>query len=281
MPVACLSNWGKKMSIELVAIDLDDTLLDSTWKIPESCLEAISQVQRKGVKVTLATGRMFRSAVPYARQLKVDIPLITYQGALVKNSLSEEVLYYEPLPRKLATEIMIFFKERGIFYQSYFNDCFCIERWSPEAQYYAELSGMKPWFHDDLIAVSREQDTPKILASIFDERLMLSIEEELNRRYGEELYITRSKPVFLEVMKRSVDKGLALKMLARYFGIPREKVLAFGDSYNDLAMIKWAGIGVAMGNAPEAVKEAADYLAPSNEEDGVARVLHELILDKQ
>ncbi|MDD4626485.1 MAG: Cof-type HAD-IIB family hydrolase [Syntrophomonas sp.] len=268
------------MSIELVAIDLDDTLLDSEWKIAESSLEAIRQVQEKGIMVTLATGRMFRSALPYARQLKVDIPLITYQGALVKNSLSEEVLYYEPLPRKLATEVMKLFKEQGIFFQSYFNDCFCIESWSPEAEYYAELSGIKPLFYEDLIAVSREQDTPKILATVFDERLILSMEEELNRRFGEELYITRSKPVFLEVMSRYADKGQALKMLAQHYSIPREKVLAMGDSYNDLAMIKWAGIGVAMGNAPEVVKEAADYLAPSNEDEGVAQVLHELVLNK-
>jgi HAD superfamily hydrolase (TIGR01484 family) len=75
------------MSIKLVAIDLDDTLLDSGLKIADNCLQAISQVQQKGILVTLATGRMYPSALPYARQLKVDVPLITYQGALVKNSL--------------------------------------------------------------------------------------------------------------------------------------------------------------------------------------------------
>ncbi len=268
------------MSIELVAIDLDDTLLDSRWRVPEACREAINTVQKMGIRVTLATGRMFQSALPYARELQIDLPLITYQGALIKEDQSGEILHFEPLPRYLAAEIMLYFRDRGIFYQSYFNDRFCIDRWSPEAKYYAELSGMEPRFYDDLMAASREEDTPKILATIFDEEKILSVERDLKQRYAEELHITRSKPVFLEVMKRSVDKGLALQILAYNLGIPRERVLAFGDSYNDLAMIKWAGIGVAMANSPGEVKAVADYLAPSNEEEGVARALHDIVLGR-
>lgn len=88
------------MSVKLIAIDLDDTLLDSGLRISDECAKAITAAREKGVMVTIATGRMYSSALPYARQLNIDVPLITYQGAWVKNSLSEEVLYYEPVPKK-------------------------------------------------------------------------------------------------------------------------------------------------------------------------------------
>lgn len=268
------------MSIKLVAIDLDDTLLDSGLKISEKCNEAINQVRERGVLVTLATGRMFRSALPYASELKMDIPLITYQGALVKNSLSREILYYKPVPRDRGTEIMEFFKSAGVHFQSYFGDQLCMEALSPEGRYYAALAGINPLIVEDLIAASREQEALKILAVCYDENLILRMESELKRSYGESLNITRSKPIFLEVMNDEANKGEALKVVADHYDIKREEVLALGDSYNDLAMIEWAGTGVAMGNARDAVKQAADFVTLSNEEEGVAEALHRFILNQ-
>ncbi|MEN6348797.1 MAG: Cof-type HAD-IIB family hydrolase, partial [Syntrophomonas sp.] len=258
------------MSIKLVAIDLDDTLLDSGLKISDKCNQAINEVQERGILVTLATGRMFRSALPYAGALKMDIPLITYQGALVKNSLSRETLYYQPVPRDLGTRVMEFFKNAGIHYQAYFGDELCMESLSPEGQYYAELSGIKPLLVENLIAASRKHEALKILAVCYDEDLILQMERELKSLYGDVANITRSKPIFLEVMSNRANKGEALQVVAEHYHIQREEVLALGDSYNDLAMIEWAGTGVAMGNARDAVKEAADYVTLSNEEEGVA-----------
>ncbi|MDD3267970.1 MAG: Cof-type HAD-IIB family hydrolase [Syntrophomonadaceae bacterium] len=266
------------MSIKLVAIDLDDTLLDPELKISSKCTAAIRQVQQKGILVTLATGRMFRSALPYADDLQMDIPLITYQGALVKNSRSQETLYYKPVPGDLGTEVMQYFAGAGVHYQSYFGDQLCMASLSEEGQFYAELAGIEPLIINDMLAFSRQSEALKILAVSFNEELILAMEKDLISKYGSKLNIVRSKPYFLEIMNRSANKGIALKVVADHYNIAREEVLAVGDSYNDLDMIKWAGIGVAMGNAPGAVKEAADFITLSNEEEGVAEALQKYVI---
>lgn len=267
------------MAIKLVAIDLDDTLLGTDLSISEHCLEVIRSIQEKGVLVTLATGRMYSSALPYARQLNMDIPIITYQGALVKNSLSGEILYYRPVPEALAIKIMQFFEEYKVHYQAYFGDRLCMKSLTDEGKYYANLAGIEPVIIEDLIDTARSQETFKILSVTEDYGLLLEMEMELKKIYGRELNITRSKPFFLEAMNNLANKGDALQVVARHYNIDRKEVLAIGDSYNDLEMIEWAGIGVAMGNARDTVKEAADYVTYSNEEEGVAEALRKFVLN--
>ncbi|HWQ75972.1 MAG TPA: Cof-type HAD-IIB family hydrolase [Syntrophomonas sp.] len=266
------------MDIKLVALDLDDTLLDSGLEISPACVESIRRVRQQGVIITLATGRMFRSALPYARQLGIDVPLITYQGAWVKNSSSEEVLYYQPVPPLLARQVMLYFRSQEVHYHSYFNDELCMEAISPEGDDYARLAGVKPQLRPDLVADLDTYDAMKIMAVTRDESKLLLMEQELRENFGDQLYITRSKPYYLEVMSRQAGKALALELIARYFGINQSEVMAVGDSYNDLEMIKWAGMGVAMGNAVPAVKSAADFITFSNDAEGVNEALRRLVL---
>ncbi|HWP95375.1 MAG TPA: Cof-type HAD-IIB family hydrolase [Syntrophomonadaceae bacterium] len=266
------------MTIKLVAIDLDDTLLDSRLRISPRCLQVIRQVQARGVMVTLATGRMYRSALPYANQLQVDTPLITYQGALVKNSRSGEELYFQPVPCDLGVEVMDYFHQAGVHYHCYFDDRLCMEKLSYEGQQYAKLARVKPVIIKNLREAAREKPSPKILAAHYKEELLLDMEKELNTRFGDTLNITRSKSYFLEFMHPLATKGRALEIVARHYGIEKHEVMALGDSYNDLAMIEWAGLGVAMGNAREVVKKAADYVTLSNEDEGVAEALQRFVL---
>lgn len=266
------------MGIKLVAIDLDDTLLDSGLRIAGPCLEAIRQVQERGILVTLATGRMYCSALPYARQIKADLPLITYQGALVKNSLSQEILYNRPVPKDLAIAVMQFFRQAKVHFHTYLGDELCLESLDEEGRMYANLAGVQPRIVPDLIEAVQREEPLKIMAVTDNERALLDMEIELKGLYRGTLNITRSKPYFLEVMDQSANKGDALRVIAEHYSIDRKQVLAVGDSYNDLAMIEWAGVGVAMGNARDVVKDAADYVTRSNEEDGVAEALHRFVL---
>lgn len=267
------------MAIKLVALDLDDTLLDGSLTISDECVDTIRAVRANGVIVTLATGRMYRSALPYARQLNIDVPLITYQGAWVKNSHSGEELYNRPVPRELAREVMQFFSDKRVHYQTYFNDKLCMPSLTEEGRYYSEIAGIEPVLLPSLIEALATETAIKILAVSFDEKKILQMEQELNQRFGARLYITRSKPRFLEIMDPRATKADALQVVARRYNIDQNEVMAVGDSYNDLAMIKWAGTGVAMGNACEAVKEAADFVTVSNEEEGVAEALRHLVLN--
>jgi len=266
------------MNIKMVALDLDDTLLDSGLKISSACENAIQKARQKGVMITLSTGRMFKSALPYARQLGIDVPIITYQGAWVKNSLSGEVLYNQPVPPELARQVMTYFRQQGVHYHSYYNDELCIEKHSSEADDYARLAGVKAQLHSDLIADLDRCDAMKIMAISQDEPQLLAMEKELKANFADQLYITRSKPFYLEVMDRLVGKALALELIASHYGIKRSEVMAIGDSFNDLDMIKWAGVGVAMGNAIEEVKEAADFITFTNDEEGVTEALQRFVL---
>ena len=266
------------MSIKLVAIDLDDTLLDSGLQIAPECAQAIQAVRDQGILVNLATCRMHRSALPYARQLSMDLPLITYQGALVKSAFSSEVIYYKPLPHKPAGEIIEFFKERNLHCHAYSDDDLFMEELTPEGRYYEGLAGIKAVLVDDLAETVRQHDAMKIMAIIKDQAFLLSLYEELTAQYPE-LHITRSKPIFLELMDGEANKGLALQVVAKHYGVRQEDVLAIGDSYNDLDMIPWAGVGVAMANARPELKDVADYITSSNDEHGVAEALRRYVLE--
>jgi len=266
------------MSIKLVAIDLDDTLLDSGLRISPRCADDIEKIRQRGILVTLATGRMYRSALPYALQLGMNIPLITYQGALVKDSLSGEVLYFRPVG-ELAPKVMEFLREQGVYFHTYFNDQLCVDTDGPEARAYSQLAGVELTFMPDLVEASRHQPAPKIMAISHDIRLLDPIEADLNERFGQDLFITRSKMHYLEIMHRDANKARALQLVAEHYGIDQADVLAIGDSYNDIAMLNWAGTGVAVGNAPQAVKAAADYVTNSNDEDGVAEALEKWVLN--
>lgn len=266
------------MTIKLVAIDLDDTLLGSDLRISAYCRETIRQVQSKGALVTLATGRMFRSALPFAQLLNMHLPLITYQGALVKHPISGEVLYDKPVPVPVGYEIMTFFKQAGVHFHGYFQDQLVMESLSPDGIDYVNLAQVKPVLVKDILRQAEQEPALKILAVIHDEQLFTELEEQLQFLYGQWVNITRSKPYYLEVMDKQVNKGMALKTLAGHYHLEAEQVLACGDSYNDLEMIKWAGIGVVMGNAAPPIKEAADYVTRSNDEDGVAEALRLFVL---
>ena len=266
------------MDIKMIALDLDDTLLDSGLKISSACVNAIQKARQMGVMITLSTGRMFKSALPYARQLGIDVPIITYQGAWVKNSLSGEVLYYRPVPRELARQVMTYFRQQGVHFHSYYNDELCIEKSSSEADDYARLAGVKAQLHPDLIADLDCCEAMKIMAISQDEPQLLAMEKELKADFAGQLYITRSKPFYLEVMDRLVGKALALELISSHYGIKRSEVMAIGDSFNDLDMIKWAGVGIAMGNAIKEVKEAADFITSTNDEEGVTEALQRFVL---
>lgn len=266
------------MGIKLLAIDLDDTLLDAGLRVAPDCITAIQAARAQGVRVTLSTGRMYQSALPYAKQLEIDVPLITYQGAWVKNSQTEEVLYYKPLAYELSKQTMAFFKGFGVHYHTYFNDELCMEHLTEEGIDYSRLTGVSPLIMKDLIDELHRHEAMKIMAITDNQKVLLEMESELRSRFGQGLYITRSKPYFLEVMSREASKANALQVIASHYGIDRKEVMAIGDSYNDIDMIEWAGLGVAMGNAFDPVKEAADFVTTTNEEAGVAEAIRRFVL---
>ncbi len=263
---------------KLLALDLDDTLLGKDLQVSESNKKLLAKLMKKGVHVTLATGRMFRSSLPFARELNIKAPLITYQGALVKHSQTGEVLFHRPVPLDLALDIIERVGKYGYHINIYLDDFLYVAEDTPEGRRYAALSRIPLEVVGDLghFLQTRREDPTKILV-VSGEELLDELAAELKPVYGNKLHITKSKPHFLEFSHPSATKGYALKAVADYYGVAREKVMAVGDSYNDLEMIDWAGLGVVMGNARQEIKDRANYVTLSNEEDGVGHAIRKFI----
>ena len=269
------------MAIRLVAMDLDDTLLRDNWTISPRVLKAIQKAQAQGVKMTIATGRMPISTRPYAEQLGLDVPVITYHGAMIQQVLSGEILFRRVIPSSLAAEIVQDVAERGLYAQVYLKDRVVttqVNEWSRE---YARISSVHIEEADLSILLSEEPEGVEKILLMAEETELDQLAPLLGQRYGEKVHITKSKPCFLEMTDCTVNKGVALAALAKQFGIAQEEVMAIGDSFNDLEMIKYAGVGVAMGNARQEIKEQADIVTTTNEEDGVAEAIERYVLDNK
>jgi len=261
-------------------MDLDDTLLRDDWTISSRVIRAIQEAQAQGVKMTIATGRMSISARPYVEQLGLDVPVITYHGAMIQHVLSGDILFRKVIPSAVAAEIIRYVLERGVYAQVYLKNRVItteLNKWSRE---YARIASVTFETEDLLSLLSREPEGVEKILLMAEEVELDRLAPLLRQHYGEKVHITKSKPCFLEMTDCSVNKGVALAALAERLGIAQADVMAIGDSFNDLEMIKYAGLGVAMGNARAEIKEQADIVTVTNEEDGVAEAIERYVLDK-
>lgn len=262
---------------KLVVLDLDGTLIGKDLILSPQSKEVIARSMEVGARVTLATGRMFQATVPFARELGIREPLICYQGALIKDMLTGEVLYHQPVPLALAREVIRIVQGWGLHINVYLDDELFVEKETPEARRYGEISRVAIHAVGDLLAFLQRDPTKIVIVS--EEEAIDRILPELRRHFEKRLYITKSYPIFAEVAHPECSKGEALEFLAHHYGIRQEETLAVGDSPNDLEMIVWAGLGVAMGNASPEVIAAADWVTAPLAGDGVAVALREFVLN--
>ncbi len=258
--------------LRLVAIDLDDTLLRPDRTISQRVKRALRAVQAQGCMVTLATGRMYRSARPYAEELELDVPLITYQGALVKTSRTEETLWSVSLLPEVLKPLLCWLEQAGVQIYLYAEDDLYVAELNQIALDYARFTRV------DVQAVGKLSRFPlsaatKVVAVADPDHLRDHLQPLAKREFGDRLTINRSRPHFLEFGHPQATKSQALAFLATRLGIGREQVMAIGDGENDLDMLRYAGVGVAMGNSEPAALAVADFVTKSNDEDGVAVAL--------
>jgi Cof subfamily protein (haloacid dehalogenase superfamily) len=269
------------MPVKLLALDLDGTVIADDLVISERMRRAIGAAQEKGVIVTIATGRMFRSARAIANDLGIEQPLICYQGAFVGHSVTGEVLYHKTVPLPLAHEVIRHVRARGLHLNLYLNDSIYVDRVTPEAEFYSRINMDMPIQPvGDLDAWLAQQGglEPTKLVIVTHHGRTDSILAMYTGLFGDQLQVTKSHPRFTEFTNIECSKGRALAFLANYCGVTREEVMAIGDGHNDLDMIIWAGYGVAMAGSPQTVLEAARIVAGSLSEDGAARAIEDHIL---
>ncbi len=262
--------------IRLVALDLDGTLMGADLAISRRVRAAIAAAVQRGVRVTLATGRMFSATAPFARDLHLDAPLICYQGGWIQG-LVTEVLHRITLPDDLAGQAIALGRERGWHTILYADGRLFVDGLRYPVDYYEKFLGPDPIEAPDLTRVLDTCRPDKVLYVAAPEEIP-DIAGSLNAHFGTSADIVQSHRNFIEVVPKGVNKGQALAWLAAREGVSPDAVLAIGDQQNDVAMLTWAGNGVAMGNAVDEVKDVADWVAPTLEADGAAVALERFIL---
>ena len=262
--------------IRLIALDIDGTLAGDDHRISARVREAISRVQTRGIAVTLATGRMFSATLPYARRVGVEAPLICYQGGWIQ-APDGEVLHRTPLEDDLARSALDLGRDRGWHTVLYADGQLFLRRMVHPRDYYERLLGPDPIVVPSLTDLLPTHTADKVLYIADPERIP-GMAQVLEARFGRIAEVVQSHAQFVEVVPLNVDKGRALAWLADYFHVAQADVLAVGDQQNDIPMIRWAGMGVAMGNAVEAAQAVADRIAPPVTEDGAAVALERWVL---
>ena len=266
---------------KLIAIDMDGTLLREDKSVSERTKNAIKLAKEKGVYVVIATGRPIDGVSRYLEELDMlgeNDYVLSYNGGLVLKTKSREVVsktvltgadlhYLHNLSKELGVNIHAFSEVHGLI----------TPKNSKYTEVEANINGIKIAINDysDI-----EYDHSIIKVMMIDEpEVLQKAIDNLPKEVYEKYTVVRSAPFFLEFLNKKVNKGTGVELLAKHLNIKQEEIMTFGDAGNDLDMIVYAGMGVAMANAFDEVKEAANYITDSNENDGVAKAIEKFVLN--
>lgn len=276
------ANFKQKIMVyRVLVLDIDGTLTNSKKEITDATKRALRQAQERGVKVVLASGRPTPGIVPLADELELGRFggfILSFNGAVVTNYQTKEVVFETTLPLSEIPSLYKSSQEYGVSIVTYKDDAIITENVDNEyVSIEARINKMPVVEVDDFVKTVTKPVTKCLMVG--DGDYMAQVEKQVNELFGDRLNVYRSEPFFLEIMPRNVDKAYSLGKLLEHLGMTKEEMVACGDGFNDLSMIKYAGLGVAMGNAQPVVKESADYITLTNDEDGVASVVDEFILN--
>ncbi len=265
------------MSYKLIVSDLDDTLLRDDQTISGRTRQAIALARGRGIRFMIATGRMFPSALPFAKDLGLTGPIICCQGAQIADIETGCPIRETAVPLEAARAVLRFLEEEGLYAQFYSTEDYFFERECEESALYYRLSGVKGRALGRKPVGALEFEPIKLLA-IADPAVIRQTYEKAAARFGSSLAVTISKSNYLEFSHPEAHKGAAVAAIAAELGLQPRDVLAFGDAMNDLSMLRYAGLGVAVANGNVDVKAQADAVTASNNEDGVAKAIEQYAL---
>ena len=283
MQKASTDNQAAAKDIKLLVLDIDGTIAGHSNTISKPVKQAIIAAQARGIQVAIATGRMYCSALRFHQDIGSTLPLMAYQGAWIQDPITQKIHRHWVVSREIAHQLLDYFEQpelRSLLsVHFYINDQLYVRELTRETKIYAERSGIIAIPVGDLRQALTNEPT-KILALSDDTDVIDKLLGNLRRQYTPaELYLTTSVATFFEATNASVNKGTAVRYLAEeLLGLQLANVMAIGDNFNDVEMLEYVGLGVAMGNAPAGVQAIAKWVAPSVEEDGAAVAIEKFLL---
>lgn len=267
--------------IRMVCLDIDGTLLNSNHEVTEKVKSTINKVANdKKIPVILVSARMPKGIRFLQEELGIEEPIICYSGALILDK-DNSVLAREVIDVSNFEEIYKLTSENNIHMSLYKDDEWYIEKLDYWAKQESEITNIIPNiidFNKLIEQWKREGVGPSKILCMSNPKEINFLKENI---YGNDLNIYPSKPTYLEIMPIKASKTSAITCLQKKFSIDKSEIIAMGDNYNDIDMLEYAGVGVAMGNAPEDVKRHADDVTLTNDEDGVAEALIKYVINKK
>ncbi|MEM7115286.1 MAG: Cof-type HAD-IIB family hydrolase [Chloroflexota bacterium] len=265
------------MTIKLVALDLDGTVLVDWHTVTDGVQAAVKRASAQGAKVVLATGREYPGATTFYKLLGLTTPVVCFQGALVYDPQTDTTLVENGLTQELTEQVITLGREKGLAVYIYGRFATYVENGSemgnellggigtplthvPDLEQILDFAPLK------IIIIHPAEDVPALMAEL---------RQRLDSRA---VTVTRSLDVAIEMVAPVVSKGTAVAAVAAHYGIAQQETMAVGDQDNDVEMLEWAAVSVAMGNGSPLAKAAADVVAPSKHEDGVVWAIEQYVL---
>ncbi len=273
------------MNYKLIAIDMDGTLLNSQNQISDNNKKILKLATEKGIQVVITTGRIYTSALFYAKLIGAITPIIACNGAYICEYHRNNVIYDSPIELVDIKMIIDVLEEKNMYYHFYDNENFYTRRLDYSSlRYYKWNKKQKPGDRINIeivdapyqIIKNRKVKVYKFVVMDKDKEKLKQAREILTNNTNIEIVTSMSNN--FDIMNKGVSKGNSLQYLYRLFKIDRSKIIAIGDNENDISMIKFAGLGIAMGNATEELKKQANLITHTNNEDGVYKALKDIIL---
>jgi Cof subfamily protein (haloacid dehalogenase superfamily) len=267
---------------KVIVLDIDGTLVNSKKEISDSTKQTLLKLQEAGIVVVLASGRPLFGIESLAKELQLDKYggfILAYNGAQIINCATREVVVSINFPNELIATVYEQANDSSLAILSYNDTHIITEHQHAENDYVqkeALLNCAKVKYVDSFVK-EVPYLVPKCLIVGPVEELE-PLEQLMNTGLNQHINIFRSEPFFLELMPKGVDKANSLAKLLAHLGYEREEMIACGDGFNDLSMIQYAGLGVAMANAQQVVKDAADFITLSNDDDGVVHVINRFFM---
>ena len=273
--------WSVHMKYKILVLDIDGTLTNSKKEISPKTKKALMKAQAKGVKLVIASGRPTYGVEPLANELELSKYggyILSFNGAKIINCETNEIMYEKNIPQDKLPEIYDLSKEQNVNILTYEGDTILTEE--PDDKYIAiesRVNKMSVKKVDSFKDYIKSPVTKCLMVAEGD--FLANVETIVKNKVGNDLNVYRSEPFFLEIMPKNIDKAYSLNQLLKKINMTRDEMIACGDGFNDKSMIDFAGLGVAMENAQEEVKDVADYITLSNDNDGIAKVVEKFILN--